>query len=103
MDAKILGALMSMKPYKALGPDGLLARFFQRFWMVIGNSVKNEIKSIFSNGVIPNYLSHTLVSLIPKYNEPETFNQYRPISLCNTMYKLVTKILVLRICENYDP
>ena len=37
---EIKDALWSMKPFKAPGPDGLHAGFFQRFWLVVGDSVK---------------------------------------------------------------
>ena len=53
MDAKILFALNSMKAFKALGLDGLHAGFFQRFWMVVGELVKHEVKQIFRLKRIP--------------------------------------------------
>ena len=43
---------------------------------------------------MPEYLNKTLIMLIPKCTSPESINNYRPISLCNTVYKLVTKIIV---------
>ena len=64
---------------------------------MVGNSVKNEVKSIFANQRVPEYLNQTLVTLIPKQLGPEKVSQYRPISLCNTIYKIVSKILVQRI------
>jgi hypothetical protein len=97
LDMKILNALNSMKPFKALSPDGLHAGFFQRFCMIAGTSVKTAINDIFSSGIMPSTLNHTLIALIPKQKGPETFNHYNPISLCNTVYKIVTKILVLKI------
>ena len=39
-DSEIFEALISLKPYKALRLDGLHADFFQRFWLIVGNSVK---------------------------------------------------------------
>ena len=86
-----LGAL---KPFKAPGSDGLHAGFFQRFWLLVGDSVKSEVKSIFTLGVIPEYLNQTLITLIPKCKNPESLYNYRLISLCNTIYKVVTKIIV---------
>ena len=56
-----------------------------------------EIKSIFASGSMPDCLNRTLISLIPKCQHPETFGSYRPISLCNSVYKIVTKIVVGRI------
>ena len=97
LDMEILKALNTMKPFKAPGVDGLHAGFFQCFWMSMGESVKEEVKGIFSSCYMPPYLNQTLVVLIPKRNGPESIGHYRPISLCNTVYKIVTKILVLRL------
>ncbi|XP_050242398.1 uncharacterized protein LOC126691394 [Quercus robur] len=96
-DKEIWDALRSMKPYKALGSDGMHAGFYQRFWLVAKDSVRSEVKQIFANQKIPDYLNQTLIALIPKQLGLETVSQYRPISLCNTIYKIVSKILVQRI------
>ena len=96
-DEGISAGLWGLKPYKAPGLDGLHAGFFQRFWLIVENSVKNEVKSIFSSWTIPEYLNKTLITLIPKCKSPESLSNYRPISLCNTLYKMVTKIIVARI------
>ena len=42
-------------------------------------------------------MNHTLIALIPKIPNPETTAHYRPISLCNTVYKILAKILVNRM------
>ena len=93
-DDEILTTLKSLKPYKALGPDGLHAGFFQRFRMIMGNSVKTEAKQVFSIGKVPEYLNRTLITLIPKCTNLEFLNNYRPTGLCNTVYKVVTKLIV---------
>lgn len=59
--------------------------------------MKNKVRSIFNSGIMPEYLNKTLITLIPKCKNPESFYNYQPISLCNTVYKLVTKIIVARI------
>ncbi|KAL0004584.1 hypothetical protein SO802_012145 [Lithocarpus litseifolius] len=56
-DEEIWNALKSMKPYKALGSDGLHAGFFLRFWLVVGESVKKEVRGSFVNQKVPNYLN----------------------------------------------
>lgn len=83
-DDEILTTLKSLKPYKAPGPDGFHAGFFQRFWMIVGNSVKAEVKQVFRE-----YLNRTLITLIPKCTNPESLNNYHPIGLCNTVYKVM--------------
>ena len=49
--------LWALKPFKAPGSDGLLAGFFQRFWLLVGDFVKSEVKSIFTSRVVPEYLN----------------------------------------------
>ncbi len=95
MDVKL--SLWPFKPFKAHGPDGLHPRFFQKCWNIVGNFVVSEVRKIFSSGRMPKYLKKTLISLITKFLGPETLNQFRPISLCNTVYKIVTKIIVSRL------
>ena len=96
-NAEIYEALKSLKPYKAPGLDGLHAGFFQRHWNCVGDSVKDEVRNIFLSCEMPAFLNQTLIALIPKQKGPETISHFRPISLCNTIYKLVTKILVQRL------
>ena len=60
--------------------------------------VKESVyKGIFHKGCMPKYLNETLISLLPKCQNPESLSNYRPISLCNLVYKVVSKILVARI------
>ena len=65
--------------------------------MEVKNSVCEEIKGIFMHGIVPRYLIETLISLIPKCQNPKSLSHYRPISLCNSIYKVVSKIIVARI------
>ena len=60
--------------------------------------VKESVyKGIFHKGCMPKYLNETLISLLPKCQNPESLSNYRPISLCNSVYKVVSKILVAQI------
>ncbi|XP_071925086.1 uncharacterized protein [Coffea arabica] len=45
----------------------------------------------------PDAFNETLISLIPKVEHPVFVSQFRPISLCNVAYKIITKILVNRL------
>jgi len=94
---EIWGALKTMKPFKAPEIDGLHAGFFQRLWLLVGDLVRREVKNIFSCQQVPDYLNQTLIALISKLSGPELVSHYRPISLCNIVYKIVTKILVQRL------
>jgi len=93
-------SLWSLKAFKAPGPDGLHAGFFQRFWLLVGDSLREEVKGIFSLGMILKYLNHTRITLIPKYKNPESFNHYWPmlledLDLCCLVWYLLIKLLLL--------
>ena len=49
---------------------------------------------IFATKDIPEELNRTSITFISKIPGLETLNNYSPISLCNTMYKIVSEILV---------
>lgn len=46
--------------------------------------------------------SETLIARIPKVDCPSNFKEFRPISLCNTIYKFITKVPVNRLCPMLD-
>ncbi|KAF7808324.1 ribonuclease H [Senna tora] len=96
-DAEIENALFLMKPDKAPGPDGLPAMFFQRFSPVVKNDLISCIKSFFDRGFILKELNQTMITLIPKNQSPEQFKDFRPISLCNVVVKIISKVLVIRM------
>ena len=45
-------------------------------------------------GTLPTPLNHTFITLIPKTNSPEHVHQYRPITLCNVLYKFFSKVFL---------
>lgn len=96
-DSEIAVDLWSLKAFKAPGSNGLHARFFQCFWLLVVGSVREEVKSIFTSRKTPKYLNKTLITLIPKCKSLSTLNNYCPINLCNTVYQIVSKIIVARI------
>ena len=83
-----------MKPFKAPRLDGLHAGFFQYFWIDVKNFFCKEVSNVFELRVVPEFLNETLISLILKCPNPESHNNFRPISLYNSIYKVVTKIIV---------
>lgn len=86
-----------MDPDKSPGSDGFGAKFYQAYWETVGNDICIAIKSFFDHSSLPLSINHTLITLIPKIDNPENPSHFRPISLVNTLYKAISKILVYRL------
>lgn len=89
--------LRQMAPNKSPGHDGLSALFFQQYWHIVGNEVTDFCLRVLNNGEQPLDFNHTLIALIPKINHPEHVTDFRPISLCTVVYKLISKTMVNRM------
>ena len=91
--AEIDEALQQMEPLKALGPNGLHPLFYQKFWNTIGDDVSTAILNCLNSGFIPPSINHTFITLIPKVKSPTVVSEFRPIALCNVIYKLDSKVI----------
>lgn len=96
-DDEIRAATLSIHADKAPGPDGFTGGFFHYAWNIIGPDVIREIRDLFSSGSFPGRMNETYIRLIPKISGPRKVADYRPISLCNTYYKIVAKNLTKRL------
>lgn len=96
-EQEILNAVNNISGLKAPGPDGLYAIFFQKCWSTVKNSVISLVKDFFVSGSSLRLINHTNIALIPKIDHPELVDNFRPISLCNVIYKIITKIIVNRL------
>ena len=94
---EIFQTLRGLPPTKAPGLDGYLVSFFQIHWASLGPSIVQVIQDIFTQLMIPPSWGITNLVLIPKIVHPELITQFRPISLYNTLYKLVSRIIVQRL------
>ena len=84
-------ALKQIAPLKAPGPDGMPPLFYQNFWELVRGDVIHDVLCFLNSGSIPNSLNHTFITLIPKKKNPEYVTEFRPISLCNVLYKIFFK------------
>ena len=57
--------------------------------MLVGDSVREEFENVFLTRKVPEYLNKTHIVLIPKIQGPNSIRNYRPISLCNSVYKII--------------
>lgn len=94
---EIFKTLCSMNLNRAPGLDGITTSFFKAFWPIVGLHVCNAIKFFFANGSMFPEWKKTAVILIPKSDNPDCPEKLRPISLCQSTYKIIAKIIVMRL------
>ncbi|MCH93152.1 putative ribonuclease H protein, partial [Trifolium medium] len=94
---EVRNAVFNMHPWKAPGPDGFPAGFYQKSWEIVGGAVWSFVDKVWRNPSVLSEVNHTDICLIPKITHPEYVKQFRPISLCNTNYKIVSKVVVERL------
>ncbi|XP_023926387.2 uncharacterized protein LOC112037802 [Quercus suber] len=82
---------------KAAGPNGFPILFYKKYWPIVGEVVTKAVTSFFLYGSMPKEVNSSLIVLIPKSQNPTSFNNFRPISLCNVVYKIISKILVTKL------
>ena len=96
-EAEIKQALFLIGATRAPGPDGFNTAFYQRYWHIVGHAITAEVQSFFVSGKMPDNWNHTNLCLIPKITSPQTMKDFRPISLCNVTYKIISKVLSVRL------
>lgn len=90
-------AVFETNPQKCPGPDGMSAFFYQHFWESVGCDITEMVRRFFRDGVLEDGINNTNICLIPKKLNANKLVNFRPISLCNVAFKIITKILAKRL------
>jgi len=95
-DEEIHKAVFQLSQGKAPGPHGHTAEFFQQLWPLIKEKITQAIKFFAVNHRRPKYWNTTTLALIAKGLHPTEAQDFRPISLCNSIFKILSRVLVNR-------
>lgn len=96
-EQEIRRALLDINPDKAPGPDGMTSKLFQKFWREMRQDIIKLVRDFFATGSFDPLLNQTNICLIPKKKKPRDMSEFRPISLCNVSYKIISKLLCKRL------
>ncbi|WOK97464.1 hypothetical protein Cni_G06172 [Canna indica] len=91
---EIWKALSDMGRGKASGPDDFTVEFFIHYCSLLKFSVQEAFKDFECNAIIPSSWGESCLVFNPKKEDPKTITDYRPIALCNVVYKILSKLLV---------
>lgn len=90
---ELFSTLQHMAPGKSLVPNSILIKFYKHLWGLIDNEFAQMIHQAITDGAHSFGMTHGLVVLILEDGDLEQLPNWRPISLLNTSYKILYKVL----------
>ena len=96
---EIKHAVWACRIDKAPGFEGYNFKFIREMWDTIKDEIYDSVMEFFATGSSARQLNVTWVTLIPKVENPTSIEQYRPISMVGSLYKIISKILSFRLKE----
>lgn len=96
--AELDEAVKNIASDRSPGPDGLTANFYKHFWEEIRDLLFNAITESITQKELMTTMKQGVIKLIPKpEKDKRLLNNFRPITLLNTDYKIFTTALAIRL------
>ena len=89
--------MFRLNPNKAPGPDRLTSGFYKAAWGTVGSEVSTSIQQFFTSTFLPSTANATILTLVPKFPGASLITEFRSITCLNTVYKVISTILVSRL------
>jgi len=90
-------AVQKGKRHKSPDPDGIYHEFFIKKWDIVKDDLTDMIKNMYMEGSVPDSQKHGYIVCLPKQATPMSPENYRPLTILNTDYKLLTRIIANRL------
>ncbi|KAL4348556.1 hypothetical protein GQ457_17G007420 [Hibiscus cannabinus] len=90
-------AISSADGNRAPGPDGFNLDFFKSFWPQLKDEIMKLFDDFYKGKITDKSLNHSFIALIPKLKSPTRMEDYRPISLVSSLYKIIARVLSRRL------
>ncbi|GKV44307.1 hypothetical protein SLEP1_g51499 [Rubroshorea leprosula] len=96
-EKEVKEAVWECESSKSPGPDGFNFKFVKVMWEDIKSDVVEFVQEFHEQGKIAKGSNASFIVLIPKVENPQKIEEYRPISLIDVMYKILAKIFANRL------
>ena len=90
-------AVLQMEKGKASGLDGFIINFFQSCWDHVKEEIWEVVEQSTKKGQVLKAFNVNFLSLIPKEHGEDSPGKFMPISLCNVVLKIITKVMANRL------
>jgi hypothetical protein len=95
-------AVKEMKSNTAPGPNGFSTSFFKHFWDHSKGVIFEMLQQMHGGNLDIARLNYGIIVLLPKVKGANQIKQYRSICLLNVIYKVITKVLIVRLTAVID-
>ena len=94
---EVKAAIWDCGSFKSPGPDGINFGFIKDFWLDLKEDIMRFVFDFHRNWKLTKGINTTFIALIPKVDSPQSLNDFRPISLVGSLYKILAKLLANRL------
>lgn len=96
---EVFDIIKSSPKLKSPGPDGLSIEFYRKFWSIIGSTFTDMVNEMLQGVSVPSEFKESVTVLLPKGRNTEVkhLTKMRPISLMNSDYKIIARVLKERM------
>jgi hypothetical protein len=78
-------------------PDGFNNEFIKSCWPIIGDDIFSLVTNFYNGEVELESINTSFITLIAKTDTPLNAGEFRPISLLNSVLKIITKLLANKL------
>ena len=96
--AELTTSVNSLNLGKSPGPDGFTVEFYREFWHLLGPLLLRVALESFADGMLPESMKGSATRLLFKQRgDVKDLKNWRPISLLNVDYKIISKVVTTRL------
>jgi len=96
-EEEVSEVIKEMQSGKAPGPDGFNVDFFKACWDIVKKDILEVVEDSRKYKKVLRALNASFIALIPKNENSMTPDGFKPIALCNVVYKIISKVVANRL------